>query len=89
MSANARTESHGWSSRDTVAGLLATLSIFASCFGVIWKPVRIVPFAVLLALIAAVMSERQQRLAAWAVGVAVICWTVGMTIAVITENALY
>lgn len=89
MSASARTESRAWSSRDTVAGLLATLSIFASCFGVIWKPVRIIPFAILLALIASVMSERQQRLAAWAVGVAVVCWTVGMTIAVITENALY
>lgn len=89
MSADAHARSHGWSARDTVAGLLATLSIFASCFGVIWKPVRIIPFAVLLALIASVMSERQQRLAAWAVGVAVVCWTVGMTIAVITENALY
>lgn len=89
MSANARTESRGWSPRDTVAGLLATLSIFASCFGVVWKPVRIIPFAVLLALIASAMSERQQRLAAWAVGLAVACWTVGMTIAVITENALY
>lgn len=89
MSADVRGRSQGWSSRDTVAGLLATLSIFASCFGVIWKPVRIIPFAILLALIASVMSERQQRLAAWAVGVAVVCWTVGMTIAVITENPLY
>jgi hypothetical protein len=35
------------------------------------------------------MSERQQRLAAWAVGIAVVCWTVGMTIAVVTENPLY
>jgi hypothetical protein len=89
MSADARTQARDWSARDTVAGLLATLSIFASCFGVIWKPVRIIPFAILLALIAAVMSERQQRLAALAVGAAVVCWTVGMTIAVITENALY
>lgn len=89
MSARAEARARDWSPRDTVAGLLATLSIFASCFGVVWKPVRIVPFAILIALIAAVMSERQQRLAAWAVGVAVICWTVGMTIAVVTENALY
>ena len=89
MSAGARAQARDWSSRDTVAGLLATLSIFASCFGVVWKPVRIIPFAVLLALVASAMSERQQRLAAWAVGVAVVCWTVGMTIAVITENALY
>lgn len=79
----------GWRPNDTVAGLLATISIFASCFGVVWKPVRIIPFAVLLALTASLMSERQQRLGAWAVGVAVVCWTVGMTIAVVTENPLY
>jgi hypothetical protein len=78
-----------WSATDTVAGLLATLSIFASCLGVIYRPVRIVPFAVVLALIAARMSERQQRLSAAAVGVAVVCWTVGMSIAVITKNPLF
>jgi hypothetical protein len=78
-----------WSATDTVAGLLATISIFASCLGMIYRPVRIVPFAVIVALIAARMSERQQRLAAVAVAVAVICWTVGMTIAVVTENPLF
>jgi hypothetical protein len=35
------------------------------------------------------MSERQQRLAGWAIAAAVACWTVGMAIAVITENPLY
>ncbi len=89
MSVDARAKSRGWTPGDTVAGLLATISIFASFFGVVWRPVRIIPFAVLLALAAALMSERQQRLAAWAVGVAVVCWTVGMTIAVVTENPLY
>jgi hypothetical protein len=78
-----------WSTTDTVAGLLATISIFASCLGVIYRPVRIIPFAVVVALIAARMSERQQRLAAWAVAVAVVCWTVGMTIAVVTKNPLF
>jgi hypothetical protein len=78
-----------WSSIDTVAGLLAAISILASSLGVVWRPVRVIPFAVVLALIAARMSARQERLVAWAVGIAVACWTVGMTVAVITENPLY
>ena len=55
----------------------------------IYRPVRIIPFAIVVALIAARMSERQQRLAGIAVAIGVICWTVGMTIAVVTENPLY
>lgn len=81
--------SHRWSAADTVAGFLATLSIFASAVGLIYRPTRIVPFAVLLALVAARMSERNQRLAGWAVAAAVICWTLGMTIAVVTESPLF
>jgi hypothetical protein len=78
-----------WSATDTIAGLLATISIFASCLGTIHRPVRIIPFAIVVALIAARMSERQQRLAGYAVAISAICWTVGMTIAVVTKNPLY
>jgi hypothetical protein len=35
------------------------------------------------------MSARNQRIAFYAVIAGVICWTVGMSIAVITENPLY
>jgi hypothetical protein len=82
-------EREGWTAVDAVAGLLASISIFASALGLIWRPVRIVPFAILLALIAARMSARQQHLAGFAIAVAVVCWTVGMTIAVVTANPLY
>ena len=78
-----------WSATDTVAGLLAMISIFASSLGMIYRPVRIIPFAIVIALIAARMSERQQRLAGAAIAVGVVCWTVGMTIAVVTENPIY
>ena len=81
--------SHRWSSADTMAGFLATLSIFASAVGLVYRPARVVPFAVILALIAARMSARNARLAGWAVAAAIVCWTVGMTIAVVTENPLY
>ena len=89
MSAYDSTDEHRWSTADTVAGFLATLSIVASALALVWRPVRLVPFAVVLALIAARMSERNQRIAWYAVVAAVICWTVGMTIAVLTENPLY
>jgi len=78
-----------WSTADTVAGFLATLSIFASALGLIWRPLRLVPFAILIALIAARMSARNQQIAFYAVIAGVICWTAGMTIAVVTENPLY
>ncbi len=89
MSAYERTDPHRWSTADTVAGFLATLSIFASALGLIWRPVRIIPFAILIAFVAARMSARNERIALYAVLAGVVCWTVGMTIAVITENPLY
>jgi hypothetical protein len=89
MSAYESTDPHRWSTADTVAGFLATLSIFASGLGLIWRPVRLIPFAIVIALIAARMSERNQRIAWYAVVAAVVGWTVGMTIAVVTENPLY
>ena len=89
MSVDARPEGRGWSAAETVGGLLAAISIFASAIGVVWRPVRILPFAIVLALVAARMSARQERLAAFAVGVSVVCWVVGMTIAIVTENPLY
>jgi hypothetical protein len=82
-------DAHRWSTADTVAGFLATLSIVASALGLIWRPLRLVPFAILIALIAARMSARNQRISFYAVIVGVICWTAGMTIAVVTENPLY
>lgn len=90
MSVDAGTgTSDRWSVVDTMAGLLATLSIFASALGLIWRPVRIIPFAVLLALVAGRMSARQERLATAAVAASVLCWTAGLTIAVVTKNPLF
>jgi predicted cation transporter len=78
-----------WSATDTVAGLLAMIAIVACTLGLAWRPVRVIPFAVVLTLIAARMSERQQRLVTAAVVACVIGWTAGMAIAVITERPLY
>lgn len=90
MSVDARAEPPArWTTADTVAGLLATVSIFTSFVGLAYRPVRLIPFAILLAFVATRLSDRQQRLAGLAIAAAVICWTLGMTIAVVTENALY
>lgn len=78
-----------WTAADTIAGLLATVSIFTSAVGVAYRPVRLIPFAILLAFVATRMSRRQPRLTGLAIAAAVICWTVGMTIAVLTSNPLY
>jgi hypothetical protein len=83
------TDPHRWSTADSIAGFLATLSFLASALGLIWRPVRVVPFAILLALIASRMSARNERIAFFAMLAAVVCWTVGMSIAVLTENPLY
>jgi hypothetical protein len=74
---------------DTIAGLLASLSIFASLVGVAYRPGRLIPAALLLALIAAAMGGRHQRLAAFAIGIGGACFVIGMAAAVITDHPLY
>ncbi len=81
---------------DVIAGLLAVASVVLSCiamgFGLILeieaRPARIIPVAVLLALVASRMSARVQSLALKAVLFAMLAWVVGMTLAVITEHPL-
>jgi hypothetical protein len=84
-----RSDPHRWSTADTMSGFLSTFSFFASAIGLAWKPVRVLPFAILAALIASRMSARNERLAYAAMIASVVCWTVGMTIAVLTQNPLY
>jgi hypothetical protein len=74
---------------ETVAGLLASLSIFASLVGVAYRPARLIPAALLLALLATAMGGRNYRLAAVAVVVGALCFVVGMAVAVITGNPIY
>ena len=74
---------------DAIAGLLASLSLFASLIGLAYRPARLIPFALLLAVIAAGMSGRHSRLAAAAVGTGAVCFVLGMAIAVITNNPVF
>ena len=73
----------------TVAGFLASAALFVSLIGIVYRPVRLIPAAVIVALIALGMGGRHQRLAALALAVAVVAWVVGMTVAVAVGHPLY
>jgi hypothetical protein len=74
---------------DAIAGLLAALSLFASLIGLAYRPVRVIPFAIALALVATAMGGRHARLAAAALFTGGLCFLVGMAIAVMTNNPIF
>ena len=74
---------------DTVAGFLASLAIFAALIGVAWHPLRLIPAAMVLALLAAAMSAARQRFALAAVLITAVCFFAGMAIAVIAQKPLW
>lgn len=74
---------------EAIAGLLAALSIFASLVALAYRPGRLVPFALLLALLAAAIGGRHQRLAGLAIAIGAVCFLVGMALAVLTDHPLY
>jgi hypothetical protein len=74
---------------DAIAGLLASLSLFASLLGLAYRPARVIPFALLLAVISTGMGGRHSRLAAAALVTGGICFIAGMALAVITNNPVF
>jgi hypothetical protein len=74
---------------DTVAGFLATIALFAGLLSIAYKPVRIGPFALVVALIAVAMGGRHERLATWAVASVTVGWIAGMIVCVLTERPLW
>jgi hypothetical protein len=74
---------------DAIAGLLAALSVLASAIGLAYRPARLIPFALILAVIAAGMGGRHARLATTAIAVGAVCFVVGMALAVITNNPVF
>jgi hypothetical protein len=74
---------------EVVAGFLASAALFAGLLAVVYKPVRIAPGALVVALIAAGIGGRHQRLAALATAVVTIGWIAGMIVCVATERPLF
>jgi hypothetical protein len=74
---------------ETIAGLLAAVAIFVSLTGVVYRPLRLIPLAILLALIALAIGGRHERLAGYAVITGAVCFVLGMAAAVLTSNPLW
>ena len=74
---------------DALAGFLAAAAIFISLMGIAYRPARLVPVAILLALVSAGIGGRNARLAALAVGVGGASFVAGMAVAVLTGHPLY
>ena len=75
---------------EAVGGFLAAAAITISLVAIVYRPVRLIPFALAIAFVAVALTrERHARLAAAAVAVGAICWLAGMTVAVLTGKPLY
>ena len=74
--------------RDTIAGLLAAVAIFAGLIGIVWHPLRLVSAAIILSMIAAGMAPKSSLTRA-AVFVAIVSFFFGMLVAVTTGRPLW
>jgi hypothetical protein len=83
------TTNDGWRQAESVAGVLAAGAIFLGFFELFYRPFRLAPVAVILLLVATLMSTRQQRLIGFGYAVVGICFVVGATIQVLTHHPLF
>jgi hypothetical protein len=78
-----------WTAADAVAGLLAACALVLGCLELVYRPVRLAPVALLLVLIATVMTRTQQRLILAALAAIGVCFIVGTALQVITHHPLF
>jgi hypothetical protein len=75
---------------EAVGGFLAAASMALSAVAMVYRPVRLVPFALVIAFVAVgLTSGRHARLAAAAVAVGALGWLVGMIVAVLTGKPIF
>jgi threonine/homoserine efflux transporter RhtA len=74
---------------EAVAGLMAAGALFIGFFELFYRPFRLFPIAVVLLLVATVMSREHQRLIAIALAVVGICFVIGAALQVATNHPLY
>ena len=74
---------------ETIGGFLAAASIFLSLTGIAYRPLRLIPFAIVLALIAVGIGGRSERIATWAAAIGAVSFALGMAVAVITSHPLW
>jgi len=74
---------------DTVAGFLCAFSFTISAIALARHPGLLAPVAILLALVAARMTDRHRTLAAVAVATSTLAFIGGMVVAIVTAAPLF
>jgi hypothetical protein len=74
---------------EAVAGLLAAAALFIGLTAIVYRPARLAPAAIVMALLSVGISRRWSRLAALAAAVSGFGWLIGMTIAVLTNHPIF
>ena len=74
---------------DAVAGLLAASALFLALLELAYRPFRLAPVAVILLLVATVMTREYTRLIRLAFAAVGICFIVGAALQIITHHPLY
>jgi hypothetical protein len=74
---------------EAVAGLLATIAIFVGALELVYRPFRLAPAALILVLIATVMSREQPRVIPVAYAMIGICFITGAALQILTHHPLY
>jgi hypothetical protein len=74
---------------EAVAGLLAAIAIFVGGLELVYRPFRLAPAALILTLIATVMSREQPKVIPIAYAMIGVCFVVGATLQILTHHPLY
>ncbi len=74
---------------ETVAGFIAAAALAVGVIAIVYRPVRLSPPALLVALIAVGIGGRFSRLAAVAVAVITVGWVLGMIYGIVQEEPLW
>ena len=74
---------------EAVAGLLAAGALFLGAFELLYRPFRLAPAAVIMLIIATIMSREQQGLIKVAYAAVGIGFVAGASIQILTHHPLY
>lgn len=74
---------------EAIAGFLAVCGLFLGLLELFYRPFRLAPVAVILLVVATVMSRDQQRLVKLGFAAVGICFVAGAALQVITHHPLY
>jgi hypothetical protein len=74
---------------EAVAGLLASIAIFVGALELVYRPFRLAPAALILTIIATVMSRDQPRVIPVAYAMIGICFVSGAALQILTHHPLY